>query len=66
MKTIILSTKTFSKKARQEVLTLLPTAKFIKKVHIPEIGYTHFIKDSAKNILGKVIIEKGQSQLIIN
>lgn len=66
MKKITLSTKTFSKKAKQEVLNLLPTSKFIKKVHIPRVGYTHFIKDSAKNILGKVFMEKGQAQLMIN
>ena len=66
MKTIILSTKTFSKKAKQEVLSLLPTSKFIKKVYVAEVGYTYFIKDSAKNILGKVFMERGQAQLVIN
>jgi hypothetical protein len=66
MKTITLSTKTFSKKAKQEVLSLLPSSKFITKVHVPGVGYTYFIKDAAKVTLAKVYMEQGQSYLAIN
>lgn len=66
MKTIILSTKTFGKAAKKEVLNLLPETKSIKKVHVPSVGYTYFFKDLAGNIIGKVFMERGQSQLIIN
>lgn len=66
MKTITLSTKTFGKAAKKEALNLLPDTKSIKKIHVPSVGYTYFFKDSVGNILGKVFMEKGQSQLIIN
>lgn len=66
MSLITLSTKTFSRKAKQEVLNLLPATKSIKKSHVAGCGYVHFFKDDAANILGKVLMVKGQVQLMIN
>jgi hypothetical protein len=66
MKKVTLSTRTLGKKARKEVLNLLPSAKFIKKFFVAEVGYVHFFKDVDLNILGKVFMEEGQAKLMIN
>jgi hypothetical protein len=66
MTKITLSTKTFSKQAKLEVLNLLPATKSIKKLHVAGLGYVHFFKDENLNILGKVSMERGQAQLMIN
>ncbi len=59
------SERTFNKKIKAQVLSLIPNAKSFRKIHVSGVGYVFFIKDSNKNTLGKVFKEVSNGMKII-
>ena len=65
--TIQTSEKTFNSNLKKQVSELMPTAKMIKKSHVPGVGYVYFIKDENNNTLGKVFKEfKNGMKIYVN
>lgn len=50
-----LEARSFSKKANNEVLAILPNAKSIKKMHVAGCGYVGYIKDAAGNCIAHLL-----------
>lgn len=48
-----LKAMTFSKKAKSEIVALLPNAASFKKLHVAGIGYVFYIKNAAGETIAK-------------
>ena len=55
--------RTFNKTLKRELVAKFPAAKYFKKLHVPGVGYVHYVNDANGNSLAIVHKNKGLMQI---